>query len=112
MRRGHPRAAGGAEAVIRFGTIEVDATARRVTRGGVDVELAPKELDLLLALIHHQGAVVSRLDLMREVWGYTAAVVSRTVDTHVAALRKKLEDDPSTPRHIVTARKAGYRWQR
>ncbi len=94
-----------------FGDLEIDPTARTVTRGGEAVELAPKEFDLLLALIRHRGAVVSRLDLMREVWGYTAAVVSRTVDTHVAALRKKLEDDPSSPRHLLTVRKAGYRWQ-
>ena len=111
LRRGRPTDGDRAARVMRFGGLEIDATARRVTRDGVDVELAPKELDLLLALIRHRGAVVSRLDLMREVWGYTAAVVSRTVDTHVAALRKKLEDDPSSPRHIVTARKAGYRWQ-
>jgi len=109
LLRRHGPAPGGA--VERFGDVVVDATARTVTRGGEPVELAPKELDLLLALIRHRGAVVSRLELMREVWGYTAAVVSRTVDTHVAALRKKLERDPSSPRHVLTVRKAGYRWQ-
>lgn len=108
LRRGGPVPG---DAVERFGDVAVDAMARSVTRGGEPVELAPKELDLLLALIRHRGAVVSRLELMREVWGYTAAVVSRTVDTHVAALRKKLERDPSSPRHILTVRKAGYRWQ-
>ncbi len=105
------RTVAAADDRIRFGKIEIDATARTVCRGGAPVDLAPKELDLLLALIDHGGAVVSRLDLLRQVWGYDAAVVSRTVDTHVAALRKKLEDDPATPRHILTARKAGYRWQ-
>jgi DNA-binding response OmpR family regulator len=113
LRRGAPRPAEKAAPVTveRFGDLVVDAGARTVTRGGAAVELAPKELDLLLALIRHRGAVVLRLELMREVWGYTAAVVSRTVDTHVAALRKKLESDPSSPRHILTARKAGYRWR-
>ena len=101
----------GQELVQRFGEIEIDPLARTVQRGGAPVELAPKEFDLLLALIRHRGAVVSRLDLMREVWGYTAAVVSRTVDTHIAALRRKLEGDPSAPRYILTARKAGYRWK-
>ncbi len=109
-RRGAPPEEPG-DAVTRFGEIEVDAQARTVRRGGLPVELAPKELDLLLALIRHRGAVVSRLELMHEVWGYTAAVVSRTVDTHVAALRKKLEEDPASPRHILTARKAGYRFE-
>jgi two-component system, OmpR family, alkaline phosphatase synthesis response regulator PhoP len=104
--------AGGASAALapaRFGLVEVDPASRTVRRGGRSVDLAPKEFDLLLALLRAGGAVVSRLDLMREVWGYSAAVVTRTVDTHVAELRKKLEDDPSNPRHILTVRKAGYR---
>jgi DNA-binding response OmpR family regulator len=96
-------------APARFGPVEVDAASRTVRRRGRSVDLAPKEFDLLLALLRARGAVVSRLDLMREVWGYSAAVVTRTVDTHVAELRKKLEDDPSNPRHILTVRKAGYR---
>jgi DNA-binding response OmpR family regulator len=69
------------------------------------------EFDLLLALLRRRGAVASRLDLMREVWGHQAAVLSRTVDTHVAELRRKLEKDPAAPRHILTVRKAGYRLQ-
>ena len=73
------------------------------------MDLAPKELDLLLALLRSRGAAVSRLALMTQVWGYSSAVVSRTVDTHVAELRRKLEDTPSSPRHIVTVRKFGYR---
>jgi len=73
------------------------------------VELSPREFDLLVALIRHGGAVVSRQKLLDEVWGYAADVLSRTVDTHVAELRRKLELDPSRPRHIVTVRKAGYR---
>ena len=56
-------------------------------------------------------AVVSRADLMRSVWGYDASIVSRTVDTHVVELRRKLEEDPAHPRHILTVRKAGYRLQ-
>ena len=73
------------------------------------IELAPKEFSLLLALLRARGAVVSRLQLMREVWGYSAAVVSRTVDTHIAELRRKLEENPAAPRHILTIRKTGYR---
>ena len=59
-----------------------------------------------------RGAVASRVELLTEVWGYDSAVVSRTVDTHVAELRRKLEDDLTAPRHILTVRKAGYRLER
>ena len=111
LRRSAPRAeaSGGA---VRIGDIEVDAAARTVRRRGQVVELAPKEFDLLMALLKSRGAVVSRLELMTRVWGYSSAVVSRTVDTHVAELRRKLEDTPSAPRHIVTVRKIGYRLER
>jgi two-component system alkaline phosphatase synthesis response regulator PhoP len=95
----------------RFGEVEVDVARRVVTRAGAPVELAPKEFDLLLALLRRRGAVASRLELLREVWGYSAAAVTRTVDTHIAELRRKLEAQPSHPRHILTARKAGYRLQ-
>jgi DNA-binding response OmpR family regulator len=96
----------------RFGDIEVDCRARTVTKGDEAVSLTPKEFDLLVALLRRQGAVASRLELMKEVWGHRAAVVSRTVDTHVAELRRKLEDDASSPRHILTVWKAGYRLER
>ncbi|HEY7461248.1 MAG TPA: response regulator transcription factor [Gemmatimonadota bacterium] len=98
-------------AVERFGEIEVDPATRTVLRGGKPVYLTPMEFDLLCALVGRRGVVASRLELMREVWGHQAAVLSRTVDTHVAELRRKLERDPSTPRHILTVRKAGYRLQ-
>lgn len=93
----------------RFGEITIDRASRTVRRGGETVSLAPLEYDLLLALYDRRGAVVSRLELMREVWGHQAAVVSRTVDTHILELRKKLEHDPTRPRHILTVRKSGYR---
>jgi DNA-binding response OmpR family regulator len=57
------------------------------------------------------GAVVTRFDLMNSVWSYQADVSSRTVDTHIAELRRKLEDNPSQPQYILTVRKAGYRLQ-
>jgi two-component system alkaline phosphatase synthesis response regulator PhoP len=98
--------------VIKFGAIEIDRGARVVRRGGDAINLAPKELDLLLALLDARGAAVSRATLMDEVWGYQADVLSRTVDSHVAELRRKLESDPGQPRHIVTVRKVGYRLER
>ncbi len=111
LRRMHGEgtATGDVRKVHRFGVIEVDPASRTVHRASQPVELAPKEFDLLLALLRARGAVVSRLQVMREVWGYSAAIVSRTIDTHIAELRRKLEENPSSPRHIITVRKTGYR---
>jgi DNA-binding response OmpR family regulator len=95
--------------VEHFGGIEVYPDSRTVLRNGGEIDLAPKELDLLLALLRRRGAVVSRDELLAQVWGYDASVVSRTVDTHIGELRRKLEDDPGAPRYILTVRKAGYR---
>lgn len=92
-----------------FGDVMVDPSTRTVLRAGAEVGLRPKELDLLVALIQHNGRVVSRTELLREVWGYETSVVSRTVDTHIAELRRKLEPDPSQPRYLLTVRKTGYR---
>lgn len=98
------------QAIEQFGELRVNRDSRIVTRGAATVDLAPLEFDLLMALISKRGAVVSRLQLLQEVWGHSAAVVTRTIDTHVAELRRKLEADPANPRHILTVRKVGYRW--
>ena len=95
--------------VYKFGDIQVNVEARQVLKDGTPVELTPKELGLLIALLARDGAIASRLELMKEVWGHASAVISRTVDTHVAELRRKLEADPAHPTYILTVRKAGYR---
>lgn len=95
--------------LVTFGAVRVDRGSHSVTRGGVPVSLTPKEYDLLLALCARDGGVVSRADLLQEVWGYDRAVWSRTVDTHIGELRRKLEDDPANPRHILTVHKVGYK---
>ena len=95
--------------VQRFGEVEVHPGSRLVRRRGEEVPLTPKEFDLLWALLRRRGGVAARLELLAEVWGHRAAVMTRTVDMHVAQLRRKLEDDPAEPRHIVTVWKAGYR---
>jgi DNA-binding response OmpR family regulator len=95
--------------MLRFGDIEVDPVARRVRKAGLEVALRPKEYDLLLELLRHRGEVRSRLDLMQVVWGYSSAVITRTVDTHMFELRRKLEADAARPRHITTVRGIGYR---
>ena len=102
----------GAGPPERFGVIEVIPASRSVLKSGKPVPLTPKEFDLLLALLHREGAVATRMELLTEVWGYSAAVLSRTVDTHVAELRRKLESDPAAPQHILTVRKAGYRLEK
>ncbi|HEY3935709.1 MAG TPA: response regulator transcription factor [Gemmatimonadales bacterium] len=111
LRRAAARDANDATAQITFGTIAIDVAAHTVTRGGAPVMLSPKAFALLLALVRRDGGVANRATLLREVWGYQALVLSRTVDSHVAELRRKLEDDPATPRHIVTVFKTGYRFQ-
>ena len=105
------RSGGGARPAhtVRFGDVTIDAGTRTVRKRDHLVTLTPMEFDLLLALVKRQGAVASRLDLLKEVWGHTSTVVTRTVDTHVAELRRKLEDDPAQPQYILTSRKAGYR---
>ncbi|HEX6558578.1 MAG TPA: response regulator transcription factor [Longimicrobiales bacterium] len=100
------------ETRVRFGRIEVDLTAQMVYRDGETVELAPKAFDLLVALMRRGGAVARREELLRDVWGHRHLVSTRTVDLHVLELRRKIEDDPTNPKHIVTVRKAGYRFQR
>ncbi|UCC74620.1 MAG: response regulator transcription factor [Gemmatimonadota bacterium] len=100
---------GGDVTLLQFGDVEVDTAARRVLRDGSEVSLTPKEYELLVALLRRRGIAVSRRDLLDQVWGYPTLIVSRTVDTHIAELRRKLEPDPANPRHIVTVRKVGYR---
>ena len=95
---------------LKTGDIEINAAARTVKRDGKDVELAPRELELLIALVKQNGQVVSRQELLHTVWGHAGRVETRTVDTHVAELRRKLETDPSNPRYIHTVRKVGYRF--
>jgi DNA-binding response OmpR family regulator len=110
LRRTRP--ARGSGSPLRFGEIEVDPSSRQVHRGTAAVGISPKEFDLLWALLEADGTVLSRQELMQKVWGYEATVLSRTVDTHIAELRRKLESDPALPRHLLTVRKAGYRLQR
>jgi DNA-binding response OmpR family regulator len=109
LRRSRPGGSPSSQPLQRFGDVEVEPTTRSVRRHGEAVALTPMEFDLLIALLRRQGAVASRLELLKEVWGHSSAVLTRTVDTHIGELRRKLEQDPSTPRHILTVRKAGYR---
>jgi DNA-binding response OmpR family regulator len=94
---------------LRFADMEVDPATRKVRRAGRPVALRPKEYDLLVALMRRAGELVTRRELLAEVWGYRDDVTSRTVDTHVAMLRRKLSHGPGETGYIVTVAKAGYR---
>jgi DNA-binding response OmpR family regulator len=96
----------------QFSDVIVDLRTRTVLRGGKQVDLSPMEFDFLSFLIESGGDIISRETLMQQVWRYSLGVTSRTVDQHVARLRNKLEPDPAQPRHLITVRKAGYRFQR
>ncbi len=98
------------ESVVRFGSVRVDLRRTEVTRDGKPVALSAKEFQLLRYLLSHRGEVLPRSRLLQEVWSYSAAATSRTVDVHVAWLRQKLEDDPKKPRWIVTVHGLGYKF--
>lgn len=98
--------------IFEFGAVRADFRRGEVTRDGVRVNLAAKELQLLRFLVDHRGHAVSREQLLRGVWSQQPYITPRTVDTHIAWLRQKLEESPQTPRHILTVRGQGYRFER
>ncbi len=97
---------------IVVGGIEIDLKTRELKVDGRDVELTPTEFDLLAYLARHPGQVFTRLQLLREVQGYTYDSFARTIDTHVKNLRRKIEADPKAPRYILTVHGVGYRFAR
>jgi two-component system KDP operon response regulator KdpE len=106
----HTAGSGGNEPLGTSASITIDLPTQVVYRAGQAVRVTPTEFRLLAALVRRRGAVVSRDDLRRDVWP-GAEVQRRVVDTHIARLRRKLEDDPRQPRHILTALAAGYRFR-
>ena len=101
-----PPAAG----VVRFGSVEVDLRAAEVRRAGTLVPLSAKEFHLLRYFLDHPGATIGRDELLDAVWRYDSMPNTRTVDVHVAALRRKLEGNPRAPDHIVTVHGLGYKF--
>nr|WP_315244171.1 two-component system response regulator KdpE [uncultured Albidiferax sp.] len=105
-----PRAAEGSEeAVFRFGTVEIDRTARLVRRQGVEVHLTPIEYRLLSVLASNAGRVLTHRQLLREVWGPAHTQQSHYLRIHMGHLRQKLEADPAQPVHLLTETGVGYR---
>jgi two-component system alkaline phosphatase synthesis response regulator PhoP len=105
---GSKRAVGG---VMRFPELTVDWRRFSITRDGAEMQLSRYEAEILRMLIEHRGEVVSRQDLLRKVWGYVHLPTTRTVDNHIARLRKKLERDVEHPVHVVTVHGLGYRFE-
>jgi two-component system, OmpR family, alkaline phosphatase synthesis response regulator PhoP len=108
LRRETGRVAGPPE--YAFGDVKVNFRRAEVTRAGSTVELAAKEFQLLRYFIEHRGDTLARNELLDKVWGYDAMPSTRTVDVHVAGLRKKLEPDPRRPRFILTVHGLGYKF--
>lgn len=106
LRRASPHASN----VMQFGDVYLDLEKREVHKNGKQLDLSPREFRLLAYLVDHRGEVVERQTLLDAVWGYQEAPLTRTVDMHVAKLRRKLEDDPANPRLIITVHRAGYRF--
>jgi two-component system alkaline phosphatase synthesis response regulator PhoP len=94
----------------RFGPVSVDFRRTEVERDGVPLELSAKEFHLLGYFIEHRGSTVTRNELLDAVWGYDAIPSTRTVDVHVAWLRKKVEPQPHRPRYILTVHGIGYKF--
>ncbi|MBL0939996.1 MAG: response regulator transcription factor [Gemmatimonadaceae bacterium] len=110
LRRSAARTAGASSETFRIGSIAIDVMARRVQRGEETIMLSPREFDLLLALVRQPGVALSRATLLRDVWGHAPDIQTRTVDLHIAELRRKIEQVPHDPRHIITVFKTGYRF--
>lgn len=96
--------------LVLFADVEVDRRARSVKRAGESVSLSPREMSLLLYLVDHPGRAHSRDALLEGAWGLDYEGTERTVDNFVVSLRKKLEVNPDEPKHFVTVRGVGYRF--
>jgi len=108
LRRTRP--GGGAQRPVhRIGDVTVDFDRHEATKADEPLDLTPREFRLLDYLVEHRGEVVSREQLLDAVWGYDTIPFTRTVDTHIGKLRKKIEDDPSDPQHIITVHRLGYK---
>jgi two-component system alkaline phosphatase synthesis response regulator PhoP len=97
--------------VSEFGSVRVDLLGTEATRDGKSVNLSAREFQLLRYFIEHRGATLSRDELLKQVWGYSADMYTRTVDVHVASLRQKLENDPKQPQYILTVQGLGYKFK-
>ena len=111
--RAHLRRA--AKEVVRlegftFGDVELNFKKYSARKSGQALDLSAREFEILHYLIRHRGEIVTRDQLLDEVWGYDSSPITRTIDNHIARLRQKIERDPSKPQHIITVHRLGYRF--
>jgi DNA-binding response OmpR family regulator len=99
------------ESAVEAGDVRVDVAARRAWQGERELELTPKEFDLLALLVREAGTVVTRERIMERVWDEHWFGSTKTLDVHLSSLRRKLGDDPATPRYISTVRGVGFRFE-
>ena len=93
-----------------FGDVELNFKKYAARKGGQALDLSAREFEILRYLIRRRGEIVTRDQLLDEVWGYDSTPVTRTVDNHIARLRQKIEEDSSEPKHIITVHRLGYRF--
>ena len=93
----------------RLGDIEIDLPSHRVTRNRTELPLTRREFEILELFLNQPGEVITRDEFLNKLWGEEVYVTHRVVDTHMAALRKKIEDDPNNPKYILSVRGVGYR---
>jgi len=105
------RTTGELPEVYRFGDVEVDFTRGELRRAGRPVETTVLEFKLLTALVRNEGRLLSREQILDAVWGQGTYVIDRVVDNHVLSLRRKIEPDPQRPRHLISVRGMGYRFE-
>ena len=96
--------------ILHIGELVVDFGKHAAEKAGKAVDLSPRELEILKYFSKRRGEAVSRSELLNAVWGYDSSSLSRTVDTHIAKLRQKIEVDPGRPRHIITIHGIGYKF--
>ena len=96
--------------IYSIGDIEFDFARFKINRKGQEQEMTSLEMDILKYFVIHRGEVVSRNDLLDKIWGYQSYPTTRTIDNHILKLRKKIEDDPSHPRYILSVYGGGYRF--
>ncbi|MQY28122.1 response regulator [Nocardia aurantia] len=111
VRRAATVAGDAADPVVETASFTVDLTAKKVVRHGRDVHLTPTEWGVLEMLVRNPGKLVGRRELLREVWGPAYATETHYLRVYLAQLRRKLEDDPSNPKHLLTEAGMGYRFQ-
>jgi DNA-binding response OmpR family regulator len=109
LRRAEGTTVGGPDTMI-IGSLSVDFASYTATRNGEPLSLTPKEFEILKYLWVHRNKTVSRDELLTKVWGYDESISTRTVDNFILKLRQKIEDDPATPRHILTIHGVGYKF--